>query len=1556
MKKRTKEILAGALALCILLSTPVCVEAVAAVGRLSMDREWKAVFQKKLPPEDSPETNPYDMIKVLSEELSEEVSEEITESSSAVSSEELSEEETESCSEELSEEVSEEQTEGCSEELSEKVSEEQTENSSEVLSEETPEDRSESLSEESEETLETSPESILEEFAEIETYLNHNPDNDPVDKEEWVEIPVSYFFPEISDDGELDYRTYIDNGDEILIKVPKSEADQTGVKSIKVKNCALEDSDFYIELTRDGQIQQYSYQEWLDYLKGCSGWVNDKVEVRLSDTGNNYFQGIKMEEQNRSDGKKNYKFWAENPDRNVSTKGVENGTRSYTLGIDTHAPVLKDICTDSVCYEPTKTDTEQYFAEDFILKGSFCDEDSGVRRIEYTTDLRAEKNAVWTEAEIIRPSIVAQETRSTEVDFQITLADGCYPAIAVRAYDEAGNASEIKQFVNDAGEPIQVIVDRTAPVLTFNTTADGQPYSGEKDHWTNKDVQIQIAPDKKSSSYAGLYQCEYTYKRIGENMTDVPENWTELPVQDKSLAVLDITEDKNGYFLFRAVSKSGVETKEYGKQRILIQHQGAEPKPLIVSGVDETKCRDGWYNKQSGAPVIHFEYPEYDTGTKSKEYDAPITIHYTLTRSDSAPEVPEPAAPDEADRHQTAESDEKSAVIGVMSSEDMTICADGSKEFVLTKDDLNQYRIEFGYDDGTKDVQDGFYTLEYWITDKAGNVSKTQRYSYKIDCHEPTDLSMELDGSAFLVGKESVITYDRFYQDTISGSAYAQYGISGKGSLTISKVKKIGEWNDMGSGSFENADNFSIEPNTRCFLYIRAEDAAGNTAEGWTSGIAVDNMAPNEAGSGNDKELIIEPRGANEHGFFQDDILIDISIKDAPEDDNCAALKTITGSVGRDGMDTIADKEFFTFTKESPTEDEIVAASSFQGTQLIDARANESNEAYIEVIATDRSGNTKISTQLLKIDVTKPEIDIRFDNNEAENGNYYNQKRTATIHVHERNFDPDGVSVSATRDGQPYETSLSAWMSDGSDHYATLTFAEDGEYSIRAYCVDLADNISDEVLSETFIIDCTAPEVTIALAAGQDAQNAGQDFFNTGVTAVITVTERNFRAEDFAANMTPVSEKGTWSHEGDIHTLRILFADDNAYHIDCAYTDMAGNPSNSVEKEFVIDTIAPAVVIEGVGNNSANSGEILPVISVSDLNIEQSKISVSVTTGIGGVVENAVATEFVSDDAGSKYRMTLPDMTKKPDNIYYLTAAACDKAGNEAKCTYRFSLNRNGSVYDLTELMQLMEKQYNTYDGLCDIPVLEMNVDTVEEFELYVSRNGAIGFEAEYTREVSGSADTGYTYMYQIKKENFAEEGIYRLSLYSRDRAGNEVNNVSNIQGKEISFVIDNTAPKVLIDGVRPGMVYDVEEQEVHVSITDNFKLAEAELTLVNRANEVLKTWDYMELAGEGEELTITIPQCSEAMSLQYRAEDAAGNEIRTALTDFLVTTDKLVQFVNKPSKTLTGHLMIAITGGAGAIGLSAAAASGIRKRKKRVTVQPRTSNCAAKSVRKRGD
>ena len=1215
---------------------------------------------------------------------------------------------------------------------------------------------------------------------------------------------------------------------------------------IKVCNSPMLDSDFYIEVVRGGQVQTYTYKAWEEYLKAHDNWVDGEVRIQLSDTGQKYYTTIKTEETASEASQKTYTFWAENPERNASTKEEENGTRSYTAGVDKEAPVLAALQSDSVCFEQTKTDTLQYYAEDFVLEGTFEDTQSGLGRIEYTTQATLEEQAEWTTLDV-----------SDGGTFRIVLADGCYDAIAVRAYDRLGNASRAHGFVNEKGEYIKVVVDKAVPVWKLDVTADKVPYCGDNENWTNKDVLFSVAADAESCPYAGIGQLEYRYVKIGElsDETDNTGEWTALLWEEGFTAALSVTHDANGYYCFRVQSKSGVWSESTARKRVLVQHEAAELKPLLITGVDETKRKNEWYNKESGTPYIKFEFPAYDDGAVSKEYDAPITMHYRLA----------------AQGKQHDGSDviviEKSVSIGVTET---------AGRLVLTEESLADFAVDFGYRADTREARDGIYTLEYWTTDKAGNQSKRQKQIYKIDTHEPTDIKVTVDGSVFPAGNESTIVFENFYRKPVTGRASAQYGASGKGSVQIKRAKKPGEWHDRAGFCFDGEDSVDIPLNTRCFLYVRAQDYAGNIAEGWTMGIVTDDTAPD---GGDNVSLVMTPEGRNENGFFNRDVKIPIQVRDHAGSGDGSALKYVTSTVGRDGVDTIAGKMLFSFTKERPTAEELAGAAAFQTIQTVSAQENESNNAYVEVTASDRAGNTRTSIQLLKIDVTKPVLSVEFDSDDALNGSYYRQKRTAAIHVTERNFDPSAVQISIQKDGIPFACQMPRWTSDGMEHDAEIVFEEDGSYTMEVVCTDLAGNVSDKVQTAPFTIDQTAPEIQVALFQAQEKAPAGQTFFHTEVTAVITVKEQHFREEEFVLDSTAKAHAGQWKHDGDLHTVQLVFDKEGGHHLECAYTDLAGNPARRAVREFVLDQTAPVILIQGVRDGSANRGEILPVVTVSDAHIEQQGVSIAVRAGTGAPVDNLIETEVFEDEANTKCRFTLKDMTDKEDNVYYLTVTAADQAGNQTARTCRFSLNRKGSVYDMTQVAALVQNQYQTKEKMNDLEIVEMNVDRVEEFDLYISKNGELGTKAVFAKEISGSESTGYTYVYKIDKTNFTEEGAYRLSLYSKDRAGNEINNAADLQGKEITFIVDNTAPKVIIDGTVSADAKEAGPQEIQIVVTDNFSLAEAEFMIVNKDNDVLEYWDYMALAGEGETMSITLVPYEEEVSLVYRVKDAAGNE-----------------------------------------------------------------------------
>jgi hypothetical protein len=544
-------------------------------------------------------------------------------------------------------------------------------------------------------------------------------------------------------------------------------------------------------------------------------------------------------------------------------------------------------------------------------------------------------------------------------------------------------------------------------------------------------------------------------------------------------------------------------------------------------------------------------------------------------------------------------------------------------------------------------------------------------------------------------------------------------------------------------------------------------------------------------------------------------------------------------------------------------------------------------------MTTDNAGNISIATKQLKIDVTKPAIEISFDNNNASNNFYYNAPRRARIDITELNFDPSLVDITIYKNGSIDNTQnqkLTAWTSsDDSRHTSYITFDEDGDYYFEVKCRDLADNESLFAKTEQFTIDLTKPIISVEY----DNNNPWKDnYYNAKRTATITVTEHNFDEKYFTAAIAPKGNITGWVNNGDKHQTTIRFDEEYYYIYTLSITDLAGNTSDDIfADEFYIDLTLPEITITGVTDRSANSGDISPRVKMTDSNFDGLAVEISLENSKGKSIN--VKSDAIKLENGYEYFLT--NVNGQPDEIYTLRASTTDMAGNKNEAVVKFSLNRQGSVYDISQIAMLSDKGYIRSGDIEDIHITEMNVNSVEEFILIMTKNNKaitttkvdkrpIFVEDDviyYSVSEKGNDDIGYVYDYTIYKESFENEGIYNATFYSKDKAGNEVNNTLDGKNAGLTFIIDNTAPNVVIDGVKSERFKLDEEKEVNIYIRDNFKLTEAYIELVDEDGEVIERYDYIALSeNEGDVVTITLPSSEKYMSLQYYASDAAGNEV----------------------------------------------------------------------------
>ena len=1296
---------------------------------------------------------------------------------------------------------------------------------------------------------------------------------------------------------------------------------ESGAVQIQVKNSSIIEEDYSIHYSGDGREQVYTLTQWQEYLKQHNSWLKAPVTISLTDAGAKYYDTLHCQEQSSGNvaSKKEkilytadqpvieHVLWMTHKDRNASTKGVGE-MHAFSMGIDQKKPQLIAVEDNGRRrYQETSTDDIWYMGEYYEIKTAYEDTMSGISLVEYTTDAGRTWHAF---------PLTKDNTNTKVQECRLTLKNGTYQGIGLRAVDAAGNISEEYHLANQYKQYIQLVVDNRIPRLDLQVTKNSKENQQQGvENWTNLALHYKI---QQRQDNPAIYKLYYQYVPVHQVQEAIQKGqkpyaekqWQEMDATGFGVGAYsqeEVAVNRNGTYYFKIISMCGLESEIASREIRLQQTLPEAMKPVIANDQGEE-----WYHAGSLPASIAIDCKAYLQGCVQKEeYEAPITIHTRLISSSG--------------------QEDKTVTVGFETTEEyLAYCKDKTPySHESYQKQLQALRIDFAQ------KPDDIYRFSYWIEDAAGNRSDVYERAFYIDTTPPEQLQVWLEGKEFLTGELDRIIYDTFSQTALQGEVTAQDALSGIDHIQIIQAKKYGEWTD---GAGQVGSSFRIEPSTRCFLYVVAKDVAGNETAGWTNGIVVDDQTPSGQ---NYQQLITDPAGANDNGFYKEDITVHIAVQDKPDDDNYAALESVSYQITSGQVQEY--KELYHTSKAGISEDELRQSASFSAEELIDAAKFEGNEASIEVTALDRAGNKTTSTQIMKIDVTAPEIEITFDQEEPVGDRFFTTDRMASITVMEKNFDAGLVEWEVTRDGEPYHIPISGWSSEGDRHQATMLFTEDGEYTLTVTCKDLADNEAEPVSAEPFCMDQTKPVIEIEYDGAQPHRD---NYYREARTAVVTIQEHNFTPDTFHIETAQPYQMLGWMHEGDTHRLRVCFQENAYYQWNCQYTDMAGNEAEQLEQqEFYIDSIAPVIEITGVINDSANAGEVQPVVTVLEEHFNAEETRISLVNGKGEQIEIPAQVQQVNGG----YSYILYNVNEKPDQVYYLHVNSLDMAGNEAELTYRFSLNRNGSVYDMSLARQATEGTYYQSRVMKDLQMIEMNVDEVEQFAVYVSRNGVLiptvmsdvyhpktEDVVLYNVERQGNEKLGYVYNYTLFGENFDKEGTYQVALYSKDAAGNEVSSTLKDKDAGLHFIIDNTPPQIVMDGIEAGGIYDASQKKVNVMFSDNGMLTEARLSLHNDKGEEINSWDYMELASAENPLMLEIAEYGGGQRFLYRAVDAAGNELlaesmESGSADFVITTNPWIRLV-KSRKNIVTACGIAAAG----VGVSGVAAGLYYRRRKR--------------------
>lgn len=866
--------------------------------------------------------------------------------------------------------------------------------------------------------------------------------------------------------------------------------------------------------------------------------------------------------------------------------------------------------------------------------------------------------------------------------------------------------------------------------------------------------------------------------------------------------------------------------------------------------------------------------------------------------------------------------------------------------------------------------EEGNYTIkdiQYCSLTKAPveDAAEPGEYKYTLD-HTPPhhgaistkEKTWEILASAISIGlfSSDEVTIVFSGEDEICGEVALYYYIDSssanedrenKALLDAGALDKLNEWKDIKEG-----EELRIEDEQQAFVYLKVVDKAGNYNYFYSEGIVIDKTDPAAP-----VISISTPTAEPQNGIYAENVVLGITVEDPISNGAYSGLKFVSATIESNDPKPGAKETIvlFDLEQENPcfegfmqTEGDLGRCRVLAGSLTI---SKNSNDITVTVNAEDKVGKTSSSDITISIDQTDPEIFIRP---EALSG-YQKELQSFEIVVTERNFDeslkPSDVVKVSVKDGG-VNPSFSEWTvskdtegnGDATTHTATVTFSHDGVYSFTADVEDLAGRKAATQSVGEFTIDLTPPTISVSY---DNNKVANEKYFDAARTATVSIVEHNF--DPSRVTFTP-AQNVIWNNAGDTHTARISYTEDGDYTFGVSATDMAENANKTVDyggsvaaTEFTVDTtFEDMVTISDVKDGAAYvyEDEVIPSITVEDTNFDTYEVTlVGIQRGKTIDLTDEVNKLIKEDENGISALFDVFRKTADYDGIYTLYVKGVDLAGNVDEERVRFTVNRFGSVFEYSDDLLDLIDDGGTYNQSIDedLTFTVYNASPIDpsNVSVVITRDGR-PVEANFTVvETTADGESWYSYLVTIDKSNYAEDGVYTVSVATTDDAENTVENTGDNSDGDILFYVDSTAPQLTsVSGLEERIV-NTTELEVSYTVYDTIGLASVQVKvdgeIVDSATDFDNASNY---SGK-----FTIYEKSSEQHVSFILTDKAGNVTESDAEGFevpytleknvTVSTNLFVRwFANKP--LFYGGIGggVAVLGGLGAL-------LGLKKKKK---------------------
>ena len=350
----------------------------------------------------------------------------------------------------------------------------------------------------------------------------------------------------------------------------------------------------------------------------------------------------------------------------------------------------------------------------------------------------------------------------------------------------------------------------------------------------------------------------------------------------------------------------------------------------------------------------------------------------------------------------------------------------------------------------------------------------------------------------------------------------------------------------------------------------------------------------------------------------------------------------------------------------------------------------------------------------------------------------------------------------------------------------------------------------------TFSIDKVNPKIEVKYDVNEPNKLLGEDFYKTDRTATVTVTERNFKADNFIEKITnteafipPLAAGTNWTSytpdssnpDSTVHIATFTFNSDGDYTFDCSFTDLAGRKAQDYGTDkFTIDKTAPKISVNYDVNNSNDyyNTQRTATITIEEHNFYAEYADIKqIATGPDN--STSVAPPAVSgwSTTGDVSKATI---TFANDGKYSFTVDFRDKALNEAVQDKESEFYIDTKI-DKIEIVNV--EDMTAYDGTV-APVINYFDNNYESSE-YSLKRVDFGKDPETVTNISPSDGPVSGYSRVVAYSDFDKvvenDGIYMLHASIKDRAGNtdEKDVLFSVNRFGSTFTIFDEATKELV-------------------------------------------------------------------------------------------------------------------------------------------------------------